>query len=276
MAATKTTNQSSNNAGGGLASIFPMIAIPVCFVLSTLVYIFVFGNGANFAEGDNTKEPLPGNYMGTIYKGGFVVPILLGLFFIVIVFVIERFITLQKARGTGDVDSFVRGIKGFLDRNDINGAISACDKQKGSVANVVRTGLSKYAEMERATEMDKDQKVLAIQKEIEESTSLELPMMEKNLSILATIASVATLMGLFGTVLGMIRSFASLATAGSPDSSALATGISEALINTALGIGTSAIAIIFYNFFTGKIDNLTYRIDEAGYSLTQTFASKKH
>jgi biopolymer transport protein ExbB len=276
MAATKTTNQSSNNAGGGLASIFPMIAIPVCFILSTLVYKFVFGAGHHFAEGDNSKEPLPGDYMGTIYKGGFVVPILLGLFFIVLVFVLERFITLQKARGTGDVDSFVRGIKGFLDRNDINGAISACDKQKGSVANVVRTGLAKYAEMERASGLDKDAKLAAIQKEVEESTSLELPMLEKNLSILATIASVATLMGLFGTVLGMIRSFASLATAGSPDSSALATGISEALINTALGIGTSAIAIIFYNFFTGKIDNLTYRIDEAGYSLSQTFASKNN
>jgi biopolymer transport protein ExbB len=276
MAATKTTNQSSNNAGGGLASIFPMIAIPVCFILSTLVYKFVFGAGHHFAEGDNSKEPLPGDYMGTIYKGGFVVPILLGLFFIVLVFVLERFITLQKARGTGDVDSFVRGIKGFLDRNDINGAISACDKQKGSVANVVRTGLAKYAEMERAPGLDKDAKLAAIQKEVEESTSLELPMLEKNLSILATIASVATLMGLFGTVLGMIRSFASLATAGSPDSSALATGISEALINTALGIGTSAIAIIFYNFFTGKIDNLTYRIDEAGYSLSQTFASKNN
>jgi len=65
-----------------------------------------------------------------------------------------------------------------------------------------------------------------------------------------------------------------LATAGAPDSSALATGISEALINTALGIGSSAIAIIFYNFFTGRIDALTYRIDEAGYSLTQTYATK--
>jgi biopolymer transport protein ExbB len=275
MSAAKTTNQSTN-AGGGLANIFPMIAIPVCFFIAYLIYKFVFGAAHHFAENDNTKDPLPGDYLGTIYKGGFVVPILLGLFFIVIVFVLERFITLAKAKGTGDVDSFVRSIKGFLDRNDINGAISACDKQKGSVANVVRTGLAKYAEMERATGMDKDTKLAAIQKEVEESTSLELPMMEKNLSILATIASVATLMGLFGTVLGMIRSFASLATAGSPDSSALATGISEALINTALGIGTSAIAIVFYNFFTGKIDNLTYRIDEAGYSLSQTFAAKNH
>jgi biopolymer transport protein ExbB len=122
--------------------------------------------------------------------------------------------------------------------------------------------------------LDKDAKLAAIQQEVEEATTLELPMLENNLSILATIASVATLMGLIGTVLGMIRAFGALATAGAPDSSALATGISEALINTALGIGSSAVAIIFYNFFTNRIDSLTHRIDEAGYSLTQTFAAK--
>lgn len=83
----------------------------------------------------------------------------------------------------------------------------------------------------------------------------------------------ATLLGLLGTVIGMIRAFGALAQAGAPDATALSTGISEALINTALGIGTSAIAIIFYNFFTSKIDSLTYGIDEAGYSIVQNFAT---
>ena len=122
--------------------------------------------------------------------------------------------------------------------------------------------------------MEKDQKILAIQKEIEESTALELPMLEKNLVILSTIASVATLIGLLGTVFGMIKAFSALAQAGSPDAVALAEGISEALINTALGIATSALAIIAYNFFTSKIDELTYSIDEAGFSIIQTFASQ--
>ena len=122
--------------------------------------------------------------------------------------------------------------------------------------------------------LDKDQKVIAIQKEIEEATSLELPMLEKNLVILATISSVATLLGLLGTVFGMIRAFSAIATAGAPDAVALSTGISEALINTALGISTSATAIIFYNYFTTKIDGLTYGIDEAGFSISQTFAAK--
>ena len=128
--------------------------------------------------------------------------------------------------------------------------------------------------MEKTSGLDKDQKVLAISKEIEESTSLELPMLEKNLVILATISSIATLMGLLGTVFGMIRAFSAIATAGAPDAVALSTGISEALINTALGISTSAIAIIAYNYFTTKIDGLTYGIDEAGFTIAQNFAAK--
>jgi len=99
-------------------------------------------------------------------------------------------------------------------------------------------------------------------------------MLEKNLVIIATIASVATLMGLLGTVTGMIRAFTAIATSGAPDAVALANGISEALINTALGIGTSALAIIFYNFFTSKIDSLTYGIDEASYSIIQNFTAR--
>jgi len=275
MTAAKPT-QAKQQQGGGLSAIFPFIIIPVLYVVAFLIWKYVFGSPDNFVDGDNTKDPLPGNYAGTVYKGGFIVPIIITLLFTVIVFVIERFITLGKARGAGNIDAFVRAIKGFLDRGDINGAIAACDKQKGAVANVVRAGLHKYDEMTRTTGMEKDEKVIAIQKEVEEATTLELPMLEKNLNILATVASIATLMGLFGTVLGMIRSFASLANAGAPDSTALATGISEALINTALGIGTSALAIIAYNFFTSRIDAMTYRIDEAGYSLTQTFAAKEH
>lgn len=272
MTAASATAKQPNKQSGN--SWFPYIVIPACFVVTFLLYNYVFGDPKHFVDNDPSKDPLPGDYFGTIYKGGYVVPVLQGLLLIVIVFVVERFITLNRANGKGSVDAFVQEIKKFLDKGDINGAVSVCDKQKGSVANVVRAGLGKYAEMDQNKDMDTEHKVLAIQKEIEEATTLELPMLEKNLNILATIASIATLLGLFGTVLGMIRAFAALATAGAPDSTALATGISEALINTALGIGTSAIAIIFYNFFTARIDAQTYRIDEAGYSITQAFAAK--
>lgn len=266
MSTTKTPSKGfSLNAG---------LVILVCFIVAVLVYLFVFGNPSNFVDNDPTKHPKDGNYLGIIYKGGFIVPLLMTCFITTIVICIERYISISSARGTGSIENFVRKIKFALESNDVDSALKECDKQKGSVANVVRASLLKYKAMESDTSMDKDQKVIAIRKEIEESTGLELPMLEKNLVILSTLASVATLIGLLGTVVGMIRSFAALASSGSAGAEALATGISEALINTALGIGTSAIAIIAYNFFTTKIDALTYGIDEAGFCVSETFASK--
>jgi biopolymer transport protein ExbB len=138
----------------------------------------------------------------------------------------------------------------------------------------MRAGLIKYKELQADTRLDKDQKLISLQKEFEEATALELPMLSRNLVILSTIASISVLIGLIGTVLGMIRAFAALAQAGAPDALALATGISEALINTAFGITGSTLAIIFYNYFSTKIDGMTYKIDEAGFSLTQTFAAQ--
>ena len=160
----------------------------------------------------------------------------------------ERFITIGRSKGSGNVDAFIRNIRSMMDRGDMDGAKAACAKQKGSVANVVNAGLDAYRTLQNDQSMDKERKMAALQKELEEATTLELPMLSKNLVIISTIASIATLLGLFGTVLGMIRAFAALATAGAPDAVALSTGISEALINTALGIGTSALAIIMYNY----------------------------
>lgn len=267
-------SNASTKKQSNVASILPFIVIPVCFILAVIIYIYVFGDGSHFKGGDNANDPLPGDYLGVIYKGGFIVPILMGILFITIVFSIERLITISRAAGKGSIDQFVRNVNFALSKGDISGALALCDKQRGSVANVVRAGVVKYQEMMSDTSMEKDQKLIAIQKEIEEATTLELPMLEQNLPIIATIASVATLVGLIGTVLGMIRAFAGMAHSGAPDASALATGISEALINTALGITTSAIAIVAYSYFTTRIDGMTYRIDEAGYSMQQQFASQ--
>jgi len=270
------TNVKPEKATGSssFSTLFASILIPVAILVGILVFMFILGNPSNFENGDPKGHPHPGNYLGMMYKGGYLVPILMGLMMIVICVIIERFVTIRVAQGKGSVPKFVRSIKSYLDNNDINGAMKACDAQRGSVANVIREGLRKYSEMSNQPGMEKAEKVLAIQKEIEEATSLELPMLEKNLVILATISSIATLMGLLGTVFGMIRAFSAIATAGAPDAVALSTGISEALINTALGISTSAIAIIAYNYFTTKIDGLTYGIDEAGFSLAQSFAAK--
>ena len=209
-----------------------------------------------------------------MYLGGIIVPILIGCFLTVLTFVIERFLTISKARGSGNIAEFIRKVQYHLANKNVDAAIAECDKQKGSVGNVMKAGLRKYKELITDTELDTDQKVLAIQKEVEEATALELPMLEKNLVFLSTIASVATLLGLLGTVIGMIRSFSALGDEGGGEAAAkLSQGISEALYNTALGIGTSAVAIIMYNVFTTKIDGITYGIDESGFTLTQSFAS---
>ncbi|MGE5400634.1 MAG: MotA/TolQ/ExbB proton channel family protein [Ignavibacteriales bacterium] len=252
---------------------FAGIVIPLLITVAILIYVFVLGNPENFQGNNPANHPKPGNYLGVVYKGGIIVPILISLLMMVLTFGIERFITISRAKGKGRINSFVAKVHSKLSQEDLDTAIAECDKQRGSVANVIKAGILKYKEMIPEKSLNRDQKVLAIKQEIEEATSLELPMLEQNLVIVATIASIATLMGLLGTVLGMIKAFAALATAGAPDAVALANGISEALINTALGIGTSALAIISYNYFTTKIDKITYSIDEAGVAIVQNFAA---
>jgi biopolymer transport protein ExbB len=273
--APKTTTQAPKKSGGYNAGLFAGVAIVVIFIVSLLIFNLFLGNPGNFENNDPVKgHPIDANIPGTIYKGGFIVPILMTMLLTVLTMSVERFITLTSANGTGSVSQFVRKIQAYLSSNDIAGAMKECDKQKGSVGNVVNAVLHKYDQLMKEPGMNREQKTVALQKELEEATALELPMLERNLVIIATLASVATLMGLLGTVLGMIRAFAALANAGAPDAAALSTGISEALINTAFGIGTSAVAIIMYNYFTSRIDGLTHAIDEAGFSIIQNFQSR--
>ncbi len=273
-AASKTAAQPQK--GGNLIATLAPIA---CIVAGYVIWRFVLGNASNFTNPDPSGGFWPSHKgpKGTftkMYEGGIIVPILIGSLLVVLTFVIERLLTVAKAAGTGSNTEFIRKVQFHLENKDVEKAIAEWDKQKGSVGNVMKSGLKKYKEMITNTELDTDQKVLNIQKEIEEATALELPMLEKNLVFLSTIASVATLLGLFGTVLGMIRSFSKLGEEGGGEAAReLSQGISEALYNTALGIGTSAIAIIMYNVFTTRIDGITYGIDESGFTLTQSFAA---
>jgi len=261
------------------SNIISWIAPFAGIVFGYVIWRFVLGADSNFTNPDltggfwpNHKGPKTG--LSKMYEGGIVVPVLIGNFLIVMIFVIERMLTIMKASGAGNNVEFVRTVQFHLANKDVDKALAACDKQKGSVGNVMKSGLKKYKEMITNGELDTEQKIMNIQKEIEEATALELPMLEKNLVFLSTIASVATLLGLFGTVLGMIKSFSALGDEGGGDAAReLSKGISEALFNTALGIGTSAVAIIFYNVFTTRIDGITYGIDESGFTLTQSFAA---
>jgi len=274
-AAKSSTSVQPKKKGNSISWVAPL----VCVIAGYLIWRFIIGADANFTKPDPSGGFWPdqagpkGNFP-RMYLGGIIVPLLIGCFLTVLTFVIERFMTISKATGNGNIAEFIRKVQYHLANKNVDAAIAECDKQKGSVGNVMKAGLRKYKEMISAGELDTEQKVLAIQKEVEEATSLELPMLEKNLVFISTIASVATLMGLLGTVMGMIRSFSALGDSGGGEAAQkLSQGISEALYNTALGIGTSAVSIIMYNIFTTKIDSITYGIDESGFTLTQSFAS---
>ncbi|MDE7025074.1 MAG: MotA/TolQ/ExbB proton channel family protein [Paramuribaculum sp.] len=263
-AAKAAAKKQSSNVGGIKNAFLVIIA---CFIVALCLFMFWFGHESHFEEGH------PIDLWGTIYKGGFIVPILQTLFLTVIVLSVERFIAMRTAKGKGNITKFVAGVKACLAKNDLAGAQALCSKQKGSVAAVVSAALVRYEEMDKNTVLSKEQKIATLQKEVEEATALEMPALQQNLPIVATMTTLGTLVGLLGTVMGMIKSFQALAQSGAPDSTELSTGISEALINTAFGIATGAFAVISYNFYTNKIDNLTYAIDEIGFSIVQTFAA---
>ncbi|MCO5259387.1 MAG: MotA/TolQ/ExbB proton channel family protein [Crocinitomicaceae bacterium] len=262
---------SSKKSAGGFSALVGAIAIVIALITGILIYKFIFGNPANFVDNNPENEPLQGNFLGIIHKGGFIVPLLVAINIIVIIFTVERFVTLAKAKGKGSLNVFVEKIKGLLASGNIAEAKELCETQKGSLANVVTAGLEKYELMANETSMNKEQKIESVKKELEEATSLEMPMLTKNLSVISTIASISVLVGLIGTVLGMIRAFAAMSH-GAPDTAQLAAGISEALINTALGITGSTIAIIFFNLFSTKIDQMTHSMDEASFTIVQDFS----
>jgi len=122
---------------------------------------------------------------------------------------------------------------------------------------------------------DPEKKIGEVQRSIDEAMNLETPLLEKNLVILSTVASVATMVGLLGTTVGMIRAFAALgASGGAVSAQALSIGISEALYNTAFGLGAAIISILSFNFFTTKVDNFVYMIDEAVLTVMETLTIK--
>ncbi|HAL95758.1 MAG: MotA/TolQ/ExbB proton channel family protein [Chitinophagaceae bacterium] len=274
--ATKATSVQAKQDKNLISWLAPV----VCIIAGYAIWRYMMGNADGFNEPDLNggfwpSHKGPKDAFHRIYEGGIIVPLLIGMFLMVVVFSIERYLTIRRALGNGSIADFIRKIQFQLANKNVDAALAECDKQSGSVSNVMKAGLRRYKEMINEGGLSTEQKVAAIQKEVEEATALELPMLQKNLVFLSTITSVGTLIALLGTVMGMIRSFAALGEEGGGGAAAdLAVGISEALYNTALGIGTSAIALILYNAFTTKIDSITHGIDESGFTLTQSFASQ--
>jgi biopolymer transport protein ExbB len=247
-------------------SVFMTVVIVVSLAVSAILFYAVFGNVANFKT---PEKHTPANLMGAVYLGGPVVISLIALSIMVITFSIERQLSLSKAKGRGPIEPFLKKVQTSLLDGNIEEAIAECDKQRGSIANIIKQGLERYQMLASDNRLEAEQKIQEVQSAIEEAMMLEVPLLERNLVVLSTIASVAVLVGLFGTVIGMIRAFQALATAGTPNAAELSAGISEALINTAGGLFGAIVGTISYNYFVTKVGNITYMIDEATYNMLQ-------
>ena len=271
MATTQAKANPKKKSSGfqGVKNAFFIIL--VCFVLAVLFFQYILGAPEHFVNGDPTQPVKDGNLMGTVYKGGVVVPVIITLLFSVIALSIERFFALRTAFGKSSLGKFVINVKQAITAGDMAKAQQLCDKQQGSVANVVGASIAAYKEMENTPNLKRAAKVSKIQQAHEEATQLEMPTLQMNMPIIATIVTLGTLTALFGTVVGMIRSFAALASGGGGDSLQLSEGISEALVNTASGILTSWVAVVSYNYYSNKIDKLTYALDEVGYTIAKTY-----
>jgi len=142
-------------------------------------------------------------------QGGPLVAALIMLIILQTSFIIERLWSLKKAQGRGSLPDFLNNVRKRLHHGDVDGAIKLCAEQRGSAANVIRAGLERYQQL-REEGAPKEKIVAETQAAIKEANGLEVPLLERNLIALSTIASIATMIGLLGTVLGMIRSFAAL------------------------------------------------------------------
>ncbi len=257
-----------------LTSTLGVAVMVSALIVAYFIYHNLLGAPDNFVGGDINKDPVEGNYLGVIHKGGPIVIVQIAFLIILLTYIIERGISLTRASGKQRSKAFANKIKSLLGSEDYGAAEAACDEQKGSVANVVKKGLHSYSEATEDQGLRTEEKAFRIKRELEEATHLEVPVLEKNMIILSTLASIATLVGLLGTVTGMIKAFAALARAGTPDAVGLAGGISQALVTTALGISTAAVAIVFYNFYSNVIDRVTYSIDETNYAILNHFKAK--
>src|SRR5688572_24866996 len=159
--------KTSNSLTDSLKSVFSAVVIPIEVLIAILIYIFVLGDPSNFQGNDPANHPLPGNYLGVVFKGGFIVPILMSLLMMVLTFGIERVLTISRAKGKGSVKNFVQKVRSLLSSNNVAQAVAECDKQRGSVANVVKAGLSKYGELSKDTSLETEKKIALIQKDIE-------------------------------------------------------------------------------------------------------------
>lgn len=201
-----------------------------------------------------------------IQKGGPMMYLIILSSILALGVVIERVYTLNRARV--DADKFMDGIIGVLKRNKIIEAVEMCNNTPGPVAHIIKAGILKH-----------DRSRPEIKEAIEEAAELEIPILGRHLPILATIAHIAPLLGLLGTVTGMIKSFqviqmkaAAMAPVNPGD---LAGGIWEALLATLAGLSVAIPTYVAYNYLISQVDGFIYDMEKSATDLTNLLSSRR-
>jgi biopolymer transport protein ExbB len=204
-------------------------------------------------------DQISGTLVNILEIGGVVMWFLLGFSVVALAFIIERFIALRRAKI--NVNEFLAKIrKALLVNRSVRDAIKICEQYRGPVASIMKAGLVKYGQPKED-----------IEKTIENAALYEMGRLERGLTVLATIANVAPLLGFLGTVTGMIASFDALAEAGLSNPGLVAVGIKEALYTTAAGLFIAIPVQIAYNFFMSRINRFVRDIETAANMLLEAF-----
>ncbi|GMU94074.1 MAG: flagellar motor protein MotA [Candidatus Hydrogenedentota bacterium] len=200
---------------------------------------------------------MDGNMMNIIEQGGIMMwPIML-CSVIALAITIERFFSLRRA--TIDTRSFMDAMKTILRQNRVQEAVALCDETDAPVARIMKAGVLKH---NRSKE--------DIREAIEDAGHLEIPRLERYLSALATCANVAPLLGLLGTVQGMIKCFAEIQhKQGLVNPSDLAEGIGNALITTGAGLTIAIPTLVVYNYLVARVENMILEMEISSSDLVE-------
>ncbi len=200
-----------------------------------------------------------GTIMELMNEGGWVMYVLAAFSIVALAIIIERMLVLRSAKIK--VNEFLAKLrKALIVNKSLRDAIKICEQYKGPLASIMKAGLLKYGQPRED-----------IEKTIETASLHEIARLEKRLVVLASVANVSPLLGFFGTVTGMIKSFDALAEQGLSNPGAVAAGISEALITTAGGLFVAIPTQLAYNFFMNSINKSVRDIETSTNMLLETF-----
>ncbi len=203
------------------------------------------------------------NAMGLLGKGLTVFMILMGVFMLAII--IER--SIRFYNGSKQSFDYVVALRQHLQRGNVEGAITAAKSYQWSpIAKVMESGLTEYRNGLHALKTEGPEEigdfdiVDAVNRALERVKERETTNLRRGLGGLATVASAAPFVGLLGTVIGIINAFGKLSGGGGMD--VVGPGISEALVNTAVGLAVAIPAAIFFNFFTGLVERFVVDMND--------------